>query len=296
MSTSSREAAKKLSLFKERMNYNLKTVEDECNCLPYDFKALSPMEKEMFLSSIADTRSKLFEFENNLRKKYLAVDGVEENSTVEIYSLDSPLLLVPCVDKVNDCLARERRITIDDPVPVLMQVWEQDVYTFNDGLSSKIFAKFDTAEGAERILRMNKLEYTDVRGHTYYLHFGPALEEKKRSDWMAIHSLLGDLQTVHSQLHSFGAMETNDPYPFKVEIRQALVEEASAYVTKLETLKRKFEAGDKSDLVLLQKKPIKDLSIVRATVYRLSDERIKIIMSLREFQAQGYDFDIDLSF
>jgi hypothetical protein len=298
MSTSSSDAAKKLSLFRERMQYTLKNVEDECNGLQYDFKTFSPTEKEKFLSSIADTRGELVKFENILRKKYLAVDCVDENSTVEIYSIDPPLLSIPCVDRVNNCLDREKLITVDDSVPVLKDVWEEDVYTFKDGLSSKIFAKFETEDGAARILRMNKLRYMDERGHIVNLHFGPALGAKTRADWMAIHSLLGDLQTVHLQFQSFGAMETNDIYPFKVEIqvREALEEDASEYLPKLETLKRKFESGDKSGLVLLKKKPVKDLAILSATVDRLSDDRIKLIMSLREFQAKGYEFDLDLSF
>jgi hypothetical protein len=296
MSTSGSDAAKKLALFRKGLQDTLSEVETACNCLPYEFKTLSPTEKEMFLSSIANTRSELFKFENILRGKYLAVERVEANTTVEIFSLSAPLQLIPCVARVNNCLEREKRITIDDPVPVLKEVWEEEVYSFKDGLSSKMFAKFDTEDGAARILRMNKLEYMDERGHTINLHFGPALDAKTRAGWMAIHSLLGDLQTVRYQLQSFGAIETNDPHPFKVEIRQALVEDASANVTKLETLKRKFEDGDKSGLVLLQKNPAKDLLNLCATVDRLSDDRIKLIMSLREFQAQGYEFELDLSF
>lgn len=291
------DAKRDLEWMRKGMQDTLSDLENACNVLPYGFKSLTNAQKRVCLEDIAETGRKVMKFRDVLRDKYLAVEPAGENACVEMYCNPIALLVCPSPEELKRALDAMERITIDVPVPTVVRTYEEEVYTFKDGPDTKFFAEFKTQDEAARILRMGTVMMVNERGYKLNIQFRPALPKEVRANWMTIQKRLDELRTVHANLKAIGATETNDPYPFKVEVWPTLVEDATPdLVERLENLRQKFDAGEAgSDLMLLQMKPV-SMAELSAEVERLNSERIHLIITLRKFQAQKYEFDFELGF
>lgn len=293
----------KQSSYKRTLRDALDEVNTVCNQFPYNkFHDAPYQEKRKCIEFIARARDELRLMEVNFETKFLAADSddattVQMNFTKHLpapYPKEHIPLSFPSAAGLKVALEAVERVLIEFPAPVPVETFQEQIFLPSCSLTVASFVRFETADDAERVIKMGKLTYNGG-DELYNIEFSAASPTSVRKAWLDIRNSIRRLDEVQCLLGNYNATETNNPYPFKVEITDVMVVDATPeFLESLRDAQERFERGDHSRVHLLSKVPVKNLQRVRELVEELNKERISLINLLRQYQGRGYVFDFDL--
>lgn len=293
MSMSVPDVRSRVRGYENDLKDDVRTVGVTMDTLPYKFDSMPPEFKRACIRIVADCERELAKFRASLEIRQLT-RTVEDNRVVEMDIVDFSIV-TPTVEELKAAFKMHERVLVNHPAPEPQDIFSED-NTIPNKAWSQLYVVFRKEEEAIKAIAMGPLPVRIMNDKLISVIFRSALSLEERKDWATINSTTDRLSTVQKQLTDLRAVETNDPYPFSVQLSPLLVVSANEdYRVQLERAKERFKAGDGSALSLLDKKPIHHFEQEEEQAQILNKERIELIFALREFQAKGYRFNIDIN-
>lgn len=291
MSTPVSELRSKVRSFQDDVEDAADKLVITCKNVPYKFEVMPTEFKRACIRSISTTERELAKLRQELEISHFIRD-VEDKLLVEMEIIDH-CFYTPTLEELKAAFQAVERVRVEYPAPVPKDIFNEDNVIPNKGWT-QTYVLFKTAEEALKTLEMKTLTVRIREQTLITVKFGAAMSKQERDDWTKIKHFKDRLGAVQKQLTDLKAVETNDPYPFSVELSPILVVGATEdYSVQLKRAKERFSKGDATALSLLDKRPRVDLEEDKRRIQELNKERIEIIFELREFQAKGYDFHFD---
>jgi hypothetical protein len=279
-------------IYKRSIEESLLNLENAVTTLPFKFDTIPDPFKRSCIRDITQTERALAHLSHELICKHL-VKQSDDLKTVKMDMMDYPYRS-PTLVQLRTALQEAERSLVEAPAPVPTDVFSEDTYSA-DGHGIQYYATFATNEEACKVIEMGEFSFKSGE-EPFAVRFRRADPRAARMDWMEIRGLIERLDTVQKALVQLGAIETNDPYPFHVEVNERLIVDASpGYLEKLEALEKRFSEKDYTGLSFLDKTPVPNLEVIKQRVADLGQERIELIFSLRKFQGKGYVFKINIA-
>lgn len=297
MSTPTEAQKRAFTDYKLEVDEALDRLQTACETLPYKFGKMESSFQRAIVRKLHHVSRVLAHHGSELTVEHL-VDKEKSPFVVEMgvndcVSFSGHASFAPTLDDLKTAFKENERVKFDFPAPVPLSMFDEDTFTADSGLM-KTFVAFATLEECRKAISVGEFSFK-AGEQEFTVVFRSALQSDERKDWAKIHALVRRLNAVQKSLVENKAVETNDAFPFQVEIPDHLVVDVNpAYLEKLWDLKDRVKQGDKSGLTLLDKTPVAHLEEVKEFVKELCEERIGLIMSLREFQGMGYKFTFDM--
>jgi len=296
MSTPTKFKKRVFTDYKLDVDEALDRLQTACENLPYNFEKMDPAIKRAVVGKLRHVARLLDDESHALFVKTLVDDQsyVVEMGILDCASFSDYASFAPTLDDLKTAFKENERVKFDFPAPVPLSMFDEDTFTADSQLM-KTFVAFSSREECMKVISLGDFSFK-AGDQEFTVTFSSAQQSEERKDWAKIHALIRRLNAVQKSLVENKAVETNDAFPFQVEIPDHLVVDVNpAYLEKLWDLKDRVKQGDKSGLTLLDKTPVAHLEEVKEFVKELCEERIGLIMSLREFQGMGYKFTFDMS-
>ena len=298
MSTSTESQKRAFTTYKLDVDDALERLQTKCESLPYKFDKTESAFQRAVVRKLRHVARVLEHQGDEITVDHL-VDKEKSPYVVEMGMLDcawnDDASFAPTLDDLKKAFEENERVKFEFPAPVPLSVFDEDTFTADSQLM-KTFVSFATREECVKAISVGEFSFS-TGDQEFTVCFRSAPQSDERKDWAKIHAHIKRLNAVQKSLVENKAVETNDPFPFNVKIPDHLVVDATKdYLEELWALKDRVEQGDyTTGMSLLDKTPVPLLQDVKSYVKELCEERINLIISLREFQGMGYKFTFDMS-